>query len=66
MNFAAACGVRPRPRTGGPETFFFPDTHRPPLGHEYQFDLDKDSGRLFLKRMLAFLQRRLETPQLAG
>ena len=48
-----------------PETLFFPDA-RPPLGHEYQFDLDTHSGQLFLKRMLVFLQRRLETPQLSG
>jgi acetyl esterase len=47
-----------------PETLFFPYAHRPPLGHEYQFDLDTDSGQLFLKRMLAFLRRRLETAQL--
>jgi len=49
-----------------PETLFYPDAHRPPLGHEYQFDLDTDSGQLFLKRMLAFLQRRLRAPQLPG
>ena len=49
-----------------PETLFYPDAHRPPLGHEYQFDLDTDSGQLFLQRMLAFLQRRLGTPQLPG
>ena len=41
------------------ETVFFPDGHRPPLGHEYQFDLDGDAGRQFLERMLAFLDRRL-------
>ena len=33
---------------------------QPPLGHEYQFDLDAAEGQLFLNRMLAFLQRRLE------
>jgi acetyl esterase/lipase len=39
------------------ETVFFPAGHDPPLGHEYQFDLDTDAGRLFLDRMLAFLAR---------
>lgn len=46
-----------------PETLFFPDDHESPLGHEYQFDLDTGEGRLFLERMLAFLRRRLGTPQ---
>ena len=45
-----------------PETLFFPADHEPPLGHEYQFDLDTDAGRLFLERMLAFLERRLAEP----
>jgi acetyl esterase/lipase len=39
------------------ETVFFAAAHEPPLGHEYQFDLDTDAGRLFLDRMLAFLAR---------
>ena len=43
------------------ETLFFPPDHEPPLGHEYQFDLDGDAGRLFLERMLAFLERRLRS-----
>jgi acetyl esterase/lipase len=42
-----------------PETVFFPDDHRPPLGHEYQFDLDGDAGRLFLERAVRFLHERL-------
>lgn len=42
-----------------PDTLFFP-AHQPLLGHEYQFDLDTVEGQLFLNRMLAFLQRRLE------
>jgi len=42
------------------ETVFFPDDHEPPLGHEYQFDLDTDAGRLFLERLLAFLAQRLQ------
>ncbi len=44
------------------ETLFFPDDHRPPLGHEYQFDLDGEAGRSFLERLLAFLGGRLSTP----
>jgi acetyl esterase/lipase len=42
-----------------PETLFFPDDHQPPLGHEYQFDLDTPAGGLFFERMLDFLARRL-------
>jgi acetyl esterase/lipase len=44
------------------ETLFFPDDHRPPLGHEYQFDLDGEAGRLFLERLVALLGERLATP----
>ena len=44
------------------ETLFFPDGHEPPLGHEYQFDLDSDAGPLFLERLLAFLGGRLADP----
>ena len=44
------------------ETLFFPDGHEPPLGHEYQFDLDSDAGHLFLERLLAFLGGRLADP----
>jgi acetyl esterase len=43
-----------------PETLFFPIAHQPLLGHEYQFNLDTPEGQLFLERILAFLQRRLE------
>jgi acetyl esterase/lipase len=47
-----------------PETLFFPFGHEPPLGHEYQFDLDTEAGQLFLERMLSFLERRLRrTPR---
>lgn len=45
-----------------PETLFYPDDYKPPLDHEYQFDLDTDAGQLFLKRTLAFLQLRLQPP----
>jgi acetyl esterase len=41
------------------DTVFFPADHQPPLGHEYQFDLDTLAGRLFLERMLAFLAQHL-------
>jgi acetyl esterase/lipase len=41
------------------ETLFYPDDHEPPLGHEYQFDLDSDAGRRFYEHLLAFLQKRL-------
>jgi acetyl esterase/lipase len=37
------------------ETVFFRENHEPPLGHEYQFDLDGEAGRLFLERVRAFL-----------
>lgn len=37
------------------ETVLWPDDHHPPLGHEYQFDLDQEAARTFLDRMLAFL-----------
>jgi acetyl esterase/lipase len=40
------------------DTVFWPETHEPPLGHEYQFDLDGEAGRLAFDRMLAFLRRR--------
>jgi acetyl esterase/lipase len=41
------------------ETLFFPEDHAPPLGHEYQFDLDGDAGQRFLRHALGFLERRL-------
>lgn len=41
------------------DTLFFADDSSPPLGHEYQFDLDSDAAREFLERLLAFLRRRL-------
>jgi hypothetical protein len=42
-----------------PQTLFFRTDYEPPLGHECQFDLDTEAGRVFLERMLAFLQERL-------
>jgi acetyl esterase len=44
------------------ETLFFAEDHEPPLGHEYQFDLDTDAGQLFLERLVAFLRQRLGPP----
>jgi acetyl esterase/lipase len=41
------------------EAVFFPDDHEPPLGHEYQFDLDGEAGQRFLERLLAFVRERL-------
>jgi len=41
------------------QTLFYPDDHQPPLGHEYQFDLDSDAGRRFYELLLAFLRQRL-------
>jgi acetyl esterase len=41
------------------DALFFPHDHQPPLGHEYQFDLDTDAGRRFLERLTAFLAQRL-------
>ncbi|MBV9684161.1 MAG: alpha/beta hydrolase [Solirubrobacterales bacterium] len=45
------------------ETVFYPYGHQPPLGHEYQFDLDTDPGRMFLDRARAFLRQRLGSSQ---
>ena len=41
------------------ERLFFPADHRPPLPHEYQFNLDNEAGRLALERSLAFLARQI-------
>jgi acetyl esterase/lipase len=45
-----------------PVALFYPDTHEPPLSHEYQFDLDTGEGQLFLECVLAFLHRQLTAP----
>jgi acetyl esterase/lipase len=39
------------------ETLFFPSDHKPPLGHEYQFDLDLPDARTALYRLTAFCER---------
>ncbi|WP_222931868.1 alpha/beta hydrolase [Sphingomonas sabuli] len=43
-------------RTGKVETLFFPPDYAPPLGHEYQFDLDIPAGRLALERSVGWLK----------
>jgi acetyl esterase len=37
------------------DKLFFPETYKPPLTHEYQFNLDSDAGKLALGRSLEFL-----------
>jgi acetyl esterase/lipase len=41
------------------QAVFFPTDHVPPLGHEYQFDLDTTEAQLFLKRLRTFLAQHL-------
>lgn len=38
------------------ERLFFPESYAPALGHEYQFDLDGEAGRLALDRSTAWLK----------
>lgn len=44
------------------ETVFWPHT-QPPLGHDYQFLLDRPEAQVFLGRMLAFLATRTRVQQ---
>jgi acetyl esterase len=37
------------------DALFFPENYVPPVGHDYQFDLDADAGRVALERSLLFL-----------
>lgn len=39
------------------DALFFPKDHAPALGHEYQFNLDTDAGRVAMERSVAFLDR---------
>lgn len=39
------------------DALFFPDDTRPPLQHEYQFNLDSEAGQIALERTVAFLER---------
>jgi acetyl esterase len=41
---------------GRVDKLFFDTGQKPALGHEYQFDLDTDAGRLALRRALSFLR----------
>jgi hypothetical protein len=38
------------------DTLFYPADYKPPLGHEYQFDLDTDAGQLALRRSTDWLR----------
>jgi acetyl esterase len=40
------------------DSLFFAADHTPPIGHQYQFDLDADAGRLALERSVKFLEGR--------
>ena len=40
---------------GKVERLFFPADYKPPLGHEYQFDLDTAAGKLALARSVKWL-----------
>lgn len=41
------------------ERLFFASDYKPPLPHEYQFNLDNEAGRLALERSVAFLARQI-------
>ncbi|SDE25919.1 alpha/beta hydrolase [Rhodococcus tukisamuensis] len=41
-------------------TVFYPDDHKPALGHEYQFKLDNEDGRWALERTIEFLRKHTE------
>jgi acetyl esterase/lipase len=43
-------------------TLFYDADHRPPLGHEYQFDLDLAEGREALASTLDFLRAHTSEP----
>lgn len=40
------------------ETLFFPADYKPPLGHEYQFDLNGEAGKLALEKSAALRRPR--------
>jgi acetyl esterase len=42
------------------DSLFFPETHMPPLWHEYQFDLDTEAGKLSLERAVNCLTKQLQ------
>lgn len=37
------------------DSLFFPDDYKPPLSHEYQFNLDTEAGQLAMDRSVAWL-----------
>ncbi|RIX27472.1 alpha/beta hydrolase [Sphingomonas edaphi] len=39
------------------ETLFYPSDYTPPLGHEYQFDLTSEAGRMALKKSVTWLRQ---------
>ena len=39
------------------ETLLYEDGHQPPLGHEYQFELDLADGRAAFERLVGFFER---------
>ncbi|MBL9215879.1 MAG: alpha/beta hydrolase [Opitutaceae bacterium] len=39
------------------DTLFFPADRRPALGHEYQFNLDDEAGRIALEKSVTFLSQ---------
>ena len=39
------------------DTLFYEHNHEPPLGHEYQFELDRADGRAAYDRLMAFFSR---------
>ncbi|RKE73877.1 acetyl esterase/lipase [Pseudorhodoplanes sinuspersici] len=42
------------------DSLFYPDDHKPPLPHEYQFNLDNAAGQTALERSLQFLARQTQ------
>ncbi|WP_336882186.1 alpha/beta hydrolase [Rhodococcus globerulus] len=42
------------------DTLFFPEDHEPPLGHEYQFNLDGADGVVAFERTVDFLSARVD------
>ena len=41
------------------DSLFFPEDYKPPIPHEFQFNLDTDEGRLALERTMKFVAERL-------
>ena len=59
---SAALATRLASHSVDTDALFYPPDHQPPLGHEYQFDLDLDDARNALTRFVAFLQRNTSPP----